>query len=100
MPTKATAGIKAAPQVKVNAGPWQAADLSGREDQILYSALRRFVDESKLSRPRIAQLMGVGVGTLNAWLMGTRKAHRMKLLELESFLRWHAPKYLNGSIKV
>jgi CheY-like chemotaxis protein len=96
-PIEAITATKAAPEVKGKADGLQAPDPGGREDQILFSALRRFVGDSKLSGPRIARLMGVGESTLSAWLAGKRKARRAKLLELESFLSRHAPKHLNDS---
>jgi transcriptional regulator with XRE-family HTH domain len=69
-------------------------DAASNEEQPLISALRLFVAVSGLRVTRIAQLMGVGEATLAKWLAGTSRPSQKKLCEIQSFLGWHAPKYL------
>jgi DNA-binding transcriptional regulator YiaG len=59
------------------------------EEQALIGALRQFVEDSKLSIPRIAHLIGVSAETLRRWVAGTTKPRMAKLLEIKSFLAWH-----------
>jgi DNA transposition AAA+ family ATPase len=48
--------------------------------------LRRFVEESDLSIPKIASDMGVFSATLSLWIAGTTKPSRTELLAIKSFL--------------
>jgi DNA transposition AAA+ family ATPase len=48
----------------------------------LLRALRRFVEDSDQSIPRIAELMGVSGTTLSMWIAGTAKPTTSKLLEI------------------
>jgi DNA-binding transcriptional regulator YiaG len=48
--------------------------------------LRRFVEESDLSIPKIASDMGVFNATLSLWIAGTTKPSRAELLAIKSFL--------------
>src|SRR5260370_40951457 len=66
------------------------------EEQPLLAALRLFVRMSGLRVPRIAQLMGVGETTLTKWLAGTARPSPKKLIEIKSFLGWHAPESLKS----
>jgi hypothetical protein len=59
------------------------------ERRKLLVRLNEFVADSDLSIPRIAQLMGVSGSTLMAWISGTAKPRRDKLLEIRSFLDSH-----------
>jgi hypothetical protein len=61
------------------------------ERRKLLAKLSEFVADSDLSIPRIAQLMGVSGGSLTAWISGTAKPQRNKLLEIRSFLDSHSP---------
>jgi hypothetical protein len=61
------------------------------ERRKLLAKLSEFVADSDLSIPRIAQLMGVSGGTLMAWISGTAKPQRNKLLEIRRFLDSHSP---------
>ena len=59
-------------------GGKQSSELSPGEleRRKLLAKLSKFVAESDLSIPRIAQLMGVSGETLTAWISGTAKPHR------------------------
>ena len=57
----------------------------------LLAKLSEFVANSDLNIPRIAQLMGVSVGTLTGWISGTVKPQKNKLLEIRRFLDLHSP---------
>jgi transcriptional regulator with XRE-family HTH domain len=70
---------------------------AGGEEQPLLAALRLFVKVSGLRVSRIAQLMGVGETTLAKWLAGTARPSPKKLIEIKSFLGWHAPESLRSS---
>lgn len=60
---------------------------SGELDrQALTRALRRFVEESDLSIPKIASQMGVFSATLSMWIAGTTKPSGTELLAIKSFL--------------
>ena len=61
------------------------------ERRKLLAKLSEFVADSDLSIPRIAQLMGVSGETLTAWISGTAKPQRNKLLEIRRFLDSHNP---------
>jgi DNA-binding transcriptional regulator YiaG len=49
--------------------------------------LKRFVEESELSIPKIASLVGVFSATLSMWIAGTTKPSRTGLLAIKSFLK-------------
>ena len=60
---------------------------SGELDrQALTRALRRFVEESDLSIPKIASQMGVFSATLSMWIAGTTKPLGPSYLRLKAFL--------------
>jgi transcriptional regulator with XRE-family HTH domain len=61
------------------------------ERRKLLAKLSEFVADSDLSIPRIAQLMGVSGATLTAWISGTAKPQRNKLLEIRRFLDSNSP---------
>jgi DNA transposition AAA+ family ATPase len=48
--------------------------------------LRRFIEESDLSLPKLASQMGVFSATLSMWIAGTTKPSRTELLAIKSFL--------------
>jgi len=48
--------------------------------------LRRCVEESDLSIPKIANQMGVFSATLSMWIAGTTKPSRTELLAIKRFL--------------
>jgi DNA-binding transcriptional regulator YiaG len=48
--------------------------------------LRRFVEESELSIPKIACLMGVFGATLSMWIVGSAKPSNTELLLIKRFL--------------
>jgi DNA-binding transcriptional regulator YiaG len=48
--------------------------------------LRSSVEESELSIPKIARLMGVFSATLSIWIAGTAKPSRTELLLIKGFL--------------
>ena len=54
--------------------------------QALTRAIRRFVEESDPSIPKIASKMGVFSATLSMWIAGTTKPPRTELLAIKSFL--------------
>ncbi len=64
-----------------------AETVSGELDDLaLTTALKRFVEESTLSIPKIASLMGVFSTTLSMWIAGTIKPSRAELLTIKCFL--------------
>ena len=61
--------------------------VSDKLDELaLTRKLRRFVEESDLSFPKIASEMGVFSATLSMWIAGTTKPSRAELLAIKSFL--------------
>ena len=56
------------------------------DEQALTRDLKRFVEESDLSIPKIANQMGVFSATLSMWIAGTTKPSRRELLAIKSFL--------------
>jgi DNA transposition AAA+ family ATPase len=62
------------------------------DEEELATWLRRFVEDSELSIPKIASMMGVFSVTLSMWIAGTTKPGRVELLEIRSFLAQHGSK--------
>ena len=58
----------------------------GLDEQALTRDLKRVVEESDLSIPKIASKMGVFSTTLSMWIAGTSKPSRTELLAIKSFL--------------
>ena len=58
----------------------------GLDEQALTRDLKRVVEESDLSIPKIAGKMGVFSATLSMWIAGTIKPSRTELLAIKSFL--------------
>ena len=56
------------------------------DEQALSRDLKRFVEESDLSIPKIANLMGVFSATLSMWIAGTTKPSPTELLAIKNFL--------------
>ena len=56
------------------------------DEQALTRDLKRVVEESDLSIPKIASKMGVFSATLSMWIAGTTKPSRTELLAIKSFL--------------
>jgi hypothetical protein len=56
------------------------------DEQALTRDLKRFVEESELSIPKIASEMGVFSATLSMWIAGTAKRSHRELLAIKSFL--------------
>ena len=56
------------------------------DELALTRALRKFVEESDLSIPKIGSEMGVFSATLSMWIAGTTKPSRTELLAIKSFL--------------
>ena len=56
------------------------------DEQALTRDLKRVVEESDLSIPKIASEIGVFHGTLSMWIAGTTKPSRTELLAIKSFL--------------
>jgi DNA transposition AAA+ family ATPase len=56
------------------------------DEQALTRKLRRFVEESDLSIPKIASEMGVFHATLSMWIAGTTKPSPTELLAIKNFL--------------
>ena len=56
------------------------------DEQALTRDLKRVVEESDLSIPKIASKMGVFSATLSMWIAGTTKPSRIELLAIKSFL--------------
>jgi DNA-binding transcriptional regulator YiaG len=86
-------------------GKWDACVyklMQGRKDQkdgnetrktgeldgwALVDDLRTFVEETELSLPKIANLIGVFSATLSMWVAGTSKPSRTQLLAIKGFLK-------------
>ena len=64
----------------------EAIGLEESDEDKLLSGLTRFVENSDLSIPRIAALMGVSDAVLSMWLARTTKPAAIKLPEIKSFL--------------
>ena len=56
------------------------------DELALTRALRKFVEESDLSIPKIGSEMGVFSATLSMWIAGTTKPSRTELLAIKGFL--------------
>ena len=56
------------------------------DEQALTGDLKRVVEESDQSIPKIASKMGVFSATLSMWIAGTAKPSRRELLAIKSFL--------------
>ena len=56
------------------------------DEQALTRDLKRVVEESDLSIPKIASKMGVFSATLSMWIAGTTKPSCTELLAIKSFL--------------
>jgi DNA-binding transcriptional regulator YiaG len=56
------------------------------DENALLGDLRRFVEESEPSIPKIASLMGVFTATLSIWIAGAAKPSKKELLMIKSFL--------------
>ena len=56
------------------------------DESALTRDLRRCVEESDLSIPKIANQMGVFSATLSMWIAGTTKPSRTELIAIKSFL--------------
>ena len=61
----------------------------GLDEQALTRDLKRVVEESDLSIPKIADKMGVFSATLSMWIAGTAKPSRTELLAIKSYLGRH-----------
>ena len=59
------------------------------DEQALTRDITRFVEESDLSIPKIANKMGVFSATLSMWIAGTAKPSRTELLAIKSYLERH-----------
>lgn len=55
----------------------------------LRRALQQYVNESRLSDYRVAQMMGVSVNSLNDWLNGWTQPRQRTLNTIEEFLQRH-----------
>ena len=56
------------------------------DEQALTGDLKRFVEESELSIPKIASEMGVFSATLSMWIAGTTKPSCTELLAIKRYL--------------
>ena len=56
------------------------------DESALARDLKRFVEESDLSLPKIASQIGVFSATLSMWIAGTSKPSRTQLLAIKGFL--------------
>ena len=56
------------------------------DESALARDLKRFVEESDLSIPKIASQIGVFNATLSMWIAGTTKPSRTELLAIKNFL--------------
>jgi DNA-binding transcriptional regulator YiaG len=57
------------------------------DERALARELSKLVEESELSLPKIASLMGVFSATLSMWIAGSAKPSRTNLLMIERFLK-------------
>jgi hypothetical protein len=55
----------------------------------LRKALRHYLNESRLSEYRVAQMMGVSVSSLNDWLNGWTQPRQQTLNAISEFLQRH-----------
>jgi DNA-binding transcriptional regulator YiaG len=69
--------------------PEQPNTIASQEsnERIILSDLIRFVVDSDLSIPHIAELLQVSDVTLSMWIAGTAKPSTIKLREIGSFLQ-------------
>jgi hypothetical protein len=58
----------------------------GLDELALTRKLKKFVEGSDLSIPKIASEMGAFSATLSMWIAGTSKPSRTELLAIKSFL--------------
>jgi DNA-binding transcriptional regulator YiaG len=58
------------------------------DELALTRKLRKFVEESDLSLPKIATEMGVFSATLSMWIAGTTKPSCTELLAIKRYLEW------------
>jgi hypothetical protein len=78
-----------------------AIALEQSDAHIVLRDLTRFVEDSDLSIPRIAELLQVPDVTLSMWIAGTTKPSTIKLREIESFLRCRSAAFVgpNGGVR-
>jgi DNA-binding transcriptional regulator YiaG len=69
--------------------PGQTNAIASEESDkhVILRDLTRFVEDSDLSIPRIAELLQVSDVTLSMWIAGTAKPSTIKLREIESLLQ-------------
>jgi DNA-binding transcriptional regulator YiaG len=72
-----------------NANESENTVLGELDQQALTRNLKRFVEESDLSIPKIASLMGAFSATLSMWIAGTTKPSLTELLTIKCFLDQH-----------
>ena len=70
-----------------NAGETRNMVSEELDERALARELSKFVEESELSLPKIASLMGVFSATLSMWIAGSAKPSRTNLLMIERFLK-------------
>jgi DNA transposition AAA+ family ATPase len=61
----------------------------GLDEQAVTRDLKRVVEESDRSIPKIASEMGVFSATLSMWIAGSIKPSRTELLAIKSYLERH-----------
>ena len=71
--------------------PYDAFSVSMSEwtNDGMRKALRYYVNESRLSEYRVAQMMGVSVNSLNDWLNGWTQPRQQTLNAISEFLQRH-----------
>jgi DNA transposition AAA+ family ATPase len=57
--------------------------------------LRSFIQQSRLSEYRVAQMMGVSANALKSWLNGASHPRQGSQTEIKAFLEQHGPACLN-----
>ena len=70
-----------------NAGETKNMVSEELDERALARELSKFVEESELSLPKIASLMGVFSATLSMWIAGTAKPSRTNLLMIKRLLK-------------
>jgi DNA-binding transcriptional regulator YiaG len=63
--------------------------------QATLEALRSFIQQSRLSEYRVAQMMGVSANALKSWLNGASHPRQGSQTEIKAFLKQHGPACLN-----
>jgi DNA-binding transcriptional regulator YiaG len=84
--TRDASSIRLMPGRKDQKGVNETTVLGESDKRALVRDLRTFVEESELSIPKVACLMGVFGATLSMWIAGSAKPSSTELLMIKRFL--------------